>query len=1148
MKYSSLFDCLFASGRYPDWVRIVALLLFISGAALAQSAQVDGRVTDPSGQPVPEATVLVSNDATQNRREVVSNPEGLYTVPGLPPGPYTIAVRKGGFKLLERKGVVLTVDTRSRVDLRLEIGGVAESVTVTESVGALQVESPEISTTITQDQVQNLPLVQLGRVRVAAAFVYLTAGVQGNVNINGADNLAASNQIRVHGSRTFQHEFWVDGLPAGQMGQIGNFNESAPPVEAMREFKLQTSQLSAEFGHTAQAVTTFALKSGTNQYHGSAFEYFRNDKLDARSWFAAERAITRQNEFGATIGGPMLLPKVYNGKDRTFFFFSWTSSRRRGLDNFSRVQVPSLQNVQGDFSQWRNAAGNQIPIYDPASTRANPAGGFLRDIFPGNRIPANRIDPVSGRIAALYPAPNATGTLNLGAFIGEKQLDPDLFSSRVDHAFHQNHKIFYSFNSTNVPRFRVDTPLPDPLTSGIIQNISSKFHRLGYDSILRPTLLNSVILGVNRFRNPVDPVTLERGWPTRLGLTGVTGDRFPVLSFGDGYVGAASGGITDNKDDVYMAKNTMSWTQGRSSWKFGGEYRWNHLHNRALTNTQGSLTFSNLATALPGSPAGSGNSFASFLLGEVASGNVRYPQNLGIRRTYGGFFVQNDFKATRKLTLNLGLRWEFMGAPFEQQNRYSVVDLQRPNPGAGNRFGALIFAGRGEGRTGARRLLDRDNSAWGPRAGFAYAVTPKTVLRGGYGIYYADNYLSITSSGFNIEGTFQTLDNGITPAFRLRDGFPQSFPKEPRIDPTLLNNQAASFLEQASAAMPRTQAWSFGFQHELGRDLIVEVNYIGNRATRQVAPELLNINQVNPQYLPLGQLLTRNINSAEARAANIAIPYPGFTGSVAQALRAFPQYLTLTSQQAKIGASSYHGGEFKLRKRFAAGFALESNYVWSKAIGLNTPSYQGFGGVDNMLQDHFNLGSERALLSYDVPHAFVTNYIYTLPFGKTNGWRKRLLGDWTISGIHRYQSGFPLQLSMNNLLPIFNRVLRPDLVAGTNPASGLSNGEFDPGRNHRITNPQAFASPVVGGVFRLGSLGPTRGDLRQFPVLQEDFTVTKRFALKERFRFEIQAQMFNAFNRHRFVNFEPNFSSPNFGATRGTNLPRFVQLGAKVTF
>ncbi|MCX6613010.1 MAG: carboxypeptidase-like regulatory domain-containing protein [Acidobacteria bacterium] len=314
-------------------MRTLALALALSTVLLAQSSQLGGRITDPSGQAIPAASITLTNQATKVRREATTSAEGLYSIPALTPGTYSVKVTKDGFKSLDRTGIILTVDTRSRVDAQLEVGSVSESVNVTENIGALQVESPEISTTITQGQVQNLPLVQLGRVRVAAAFIYLTAGVQGNVRIDGADNLAASNQIRVHGSGTFQHEFWVDGLPAGQMGTIGNFNESAPPVEAMREFKLQTSQLAAEFGHTGQAVTSFALKSGTNQLHGSAFEYFRNDKLDARSWFASDRAITRQNEFGLTVGGPIWIPKVYDGRNKSFFFFSWTSARRRGLDN-----------------------------------------------------------------------------------------------------------------------------------------------------------------------------------------------------------------------------------------------------------------------------------------------------------------------------------------------------------------------------------------------------------------------------------------------------------------------------------------------------------------------------------------------------------------------------------------------------------------------------------------------------------------------------------------------------------------------------------------------------------------------------------------------------------------------------------------------
>jgi hypothetical protein len=543
-------------------------------------------------------------------------------------------------------------------------------------------------------------------------------------------------------------------------------------------------------------------------------------------------------------------------------------------------------------------------------------------------------------------------------------------------------------------------------------------------------------------------------------------------------------------------------------------------------------------------PAGTGNSFASFLLGEAASGTVNLPIAQGGRRSYTGFFVQNDYKVSSRLTINAGLRFEYQGAPFEQWDRYSLVDLNTPNPRAGGRPGALIFAGNGTGRTGTRRLAERDFSAWGPRLGLAWNLRPRSVIRAGYGVYYAHNYLNVSGSGFNPSGTFQTLDNGITPGFRLREGYPD-FPRDQRIDPSLLNGQSASYLDANAGAMPRTQNFSFGIQHELASDLVLEVNYIGNRSSRQVAPQLLNINQVHPRYLELGSLLTQNINSPAARAANIPIPFAGFTGSVAQALRAYPQYLTLTSQQAKVAMNNYNGAELKVRKRFNSGFSFEANYTWAKNLGYNSPAYQGFGGTDNMLQDHFNLRAERAVLATDVPHALVAHYVMPLPFGK-QGRARLLLGGWTLAGIHRYQAGYPIQILMNNLLPVFNRVLRPDLIG--NPASGLSNGDFDPGRGDRVVNPVSFASPVQGTAFRFGTLGPARADIRQFPVLQEDFTLTKKLALREKFNVDFTVQVFNAFNRHRFVNFEPNFSSPNFGRTRGTNLPRFIQLGARFAF
>lgn len=1123
------------------WLTSVLAVFSYYPPLYAQTTQINGRITDPAGQAVPGAQVTVRNHGTGVERETASNEEGFYVVPTLIPGNYSVRVMKPGFRTASQQDILVTVDNRTRADVRLEIGDVAESVTVLGDVAQLQTDTPEVSTTVLSRQYEQLPLVQLGRVRTALNFVYLAAGVQGQVRIDGADNLAATPQVSVHGGPKLQHEVWLDGLP-GPMG----FNEAAPAVEAMREFKLQTSQLSAEYGNTGHAVTSFALKSGTNRIHGSAFEFLRNNLLDARSWFAAERAVTRQNEFGATVGAPVYLPKVYDGRDRTFFFFSWTSARRRGLDNYQKAQIPTPAMLQGDFSGLVSASGAPTVIYDPATTRSDGKGGFVRDAFPGNRIPASRFDPVSAKLAALFPAPTLNGALNYGMYIGEAQLDPTIFTARFDHSVSNFQKVFYSFNTTSIPRRRFDTALPAPLSNGIRQNITTQLHRLGYDFIVRPNLVNTFITGLNRFRNLVNPVIDEPGWMSRLSLKGVVGDYFPYVTFSDGYTSVGPSTIQDGVDATYMFKDTVSWTHGRMNWRFGAEHRFSRNSSIALANTQGQYTFNPVSTALPG-VVNTGNSMASMLLGQIYSASLRYPTISGTRRSYTGFFAQNDFKATNKLTLNLGLRFEYEGAPYEHHDRYSLVDLTAPNPGAGRRPGALVFAGSGEGRTGSRTLTPVNYSAWGPRAGLAYALTPRTVLRGGYGVYYGTTNLGISTGSLAVTASFTTPDAGITAPFLLADGFPQTFATTPVLNPAALNGQAATYTDADAGAMPRTQNWTFGVQRELATDLVLEANYIGNRFTGQVNQEMLNINQVDPRYLALGQLLSRNINSAEAIAAGIQAPYAGFTGTVAQALRPYPQYQTLTSSVAKAGSGHYQGAEFKVRRRFGASLSFEANYTWSKNIGYSSPSYVGYGAASNILQDHYNPSLERSLVPNDVPHALVFYYVWNMPFGKS-GWQRHVIGGWSISGIHRYQKGYPVSVLMSNSLPVFNRVLRPDLLAGQSPASGIGASDFDPGRGDRVVNLNAFANPVSGGVYRFGTMAPTSGELRQFPVLGEDYSLSKKFPIAEGTALDLQCQVFNLLNRHRFSTITNNYSSSAFGQVTSSSLPRFVQISLRLSF
>ncbi|MBI3209390.1 MAG: TonB-dependent receptor, partial [Candidatus Solibacter usitatus] len=1000
-------------------MQIKLVLLFVAAIAQlpAQTAQTTGRVIDPSGSIVAGARVVAENVATGVRAETMTNDQGYYVIASLRPGSYRMSVQKEGFRPLVRTGIVLLADDKDRIDFSLEIGSLSESVTVTGDVSQLKTDSAEMATSITGREYNRLPLIQVGRMRSPANFVFLVPGVHGNLSLDGIENISATNQIQVNGGLKQNTEVMLDGLSAA----TGSFNEMSPPVDAIQEFKVQGSQMSAEYGRSGASLVNFTVKSGTNQLHGGAIEYLRNDKLDARNWLAPTRALTRQNEFGATVGGPIYLPKLYNGRDKSFFFFSYSGSRKRGLDNIERARIPVPDFYKGDFTSLVDGRGARVPIYDPQSTRAS-GSTFLRDPFAGNLIPSNRLDPVAAKTGTLYPQPNVSGAgaLNYQDWIGESRLDPDVVTMKIDHSISSRQKIFGTFNWNDIPRLRNRVPLPDPVNDGFIQDIKSRVLRINHDLLLTPTFFNNLALGYNRFRNPNGTRSQDQGWPAKLGLTGVPGTMFPVFSFTNGYATAGTSGFSDGIGQTYFVRDVLSWSRGSHLIKFGFEIRWDQNNDRSLSNTSGSYAFNSLGTGLPGNAA-TGDGFASFLLGQVQSASLSYPSSSGTRRSYRGFFVQDDFKLTPAFTLNLGFRFEYERAPYEAANRYSVVDRTVPNPGAGNLPGAVIFAGSGAGRTGLRSLSSTDFSGVGPRIGFAWRAMNKTVVRGGYGIYYANSQLGLASTiGFNVSASFASTNNGVTPAFVLRDGFPQDFSKTPRIDSTILNNQNGTYLEPSSGAMPRTQNFSLGFQREISQNVSFEANYVGNHLTRQSDPQFVNINQVNPKYLSLGTLLTQSVTSAAAVAAGIKVPYAGYSGSVAQALRQFPQYRTLTAAATKAGSTDYHGLELRLKKRFSSGLSADVSYTFSKNTGYNSPSFIGRATTtDVLLQDHFNPGLEHAILPYDIPHAFLLHYAYDVPFLK----RSRL-GGWSISGVHRYQSGNPIPLFMSNSMPIFNRVQR----------------------------------------------------------------------------------------------------------------------------
>ncbi len=1100
-----------------------------AGAAYGQSTELTGRITDPQDQIVPGARVRIVRTTTQTVFETVSNESGYYVYPNLPSGTYQISVAREGFKTAERSGITVATADKRRLDIRLELGAVSETVSVTADASVLEVSSASVTTTVNSLDYERLPQIQYNRMRSPATFLYLSPGVFGQVSANGRENVAASNQLLINGSPRYGNELYMDGLPGRT-----NFNETAPPVDAIGEFKLQANNLSAEFGNTGSAVVSFSIKSGTNDFHGLVFDLFRNEKLDARSFLAPTRSTIRQNEFGATFGGPVWIPKLYNGKNRTFFFFAYTGSRKRGLDQIQRRRIPTLAERTGDFS------ANARPIYDPNTTRT-VGTTFVRDVFPGNRIPASMLDPVALKVTELLPPPNLAnaGVLNYADFIGERLLDPDVYLLRVDHAFAPAHRIFGTFNRTKIPRQNITAALTDPLSDRTLQLITSEIVRGNYDWTVRSNLLNTFLIGWNNFRNPFQSFFANQGFAERLGIRGAVGDAFPTFNFSDGYAGLGRNSLSNSTEASLIVKNITSYSRGRSVIKAGVEYRMNRPRNSDDSATAGNYTFSNLATALPTTPNTTGDGYASFLLGRVQSANLNLPFVSNARKPYWGFFLQDDVKVTPKLTLNLGFRYEVTVAPTEVDDQYSLVDLSTPNPAAGNRPGASVFAGSGTDRIGSRTLAETDLSAFGPRFGFAWQAASKLVIRGGYGLFYGDNEIFPVTTGFRVIGNYQSLDQGITAPFLLRNGFPGTLSPNPVISPSILNDQNVTSRSGTIGTMPRTQNWSFSVQRSLGTNWAMELSYVANKNTRQAQSGLINENQVDPRHLALGSLLTQNVNSAAAIAAGIQRPYPSFTGSVNQALRAYPQYLNITEQSAKAGANFYNAFTARIRQRYTNGFTFDAHYTFSRNIG-----YSG------SLQDNFNRRLEYGLLAFDIPHSMVINYTYELPFGPgkrfatSTGWTSKLVGGWSVNGIQRYQSGAPLNVVINNTLPIFNRTLRPNVVPGVDLSTGIANGDFN-ANSDRLINRDAFRNPAP---FSFGDAALSYNALRNFATLGEDFSLIKNTRVGERVSIETSAQFINALNRHRFTDINANFTNPTFGQASGSNIGRIITLNLKVKF
>ena len=923
---------------------VLALLTVFPVFSQSEQGNITGVVKDASGAVVGGAQVSATFITTNLQTKTLTTTAGEFNIP-VSPGDYKVIVTAAGFKRYERENVSVSTASTVRLDVQLVVGGVNESVVVRSDIAQLQTETAKVSTSVQNRMVDELPLVVGGTLRSPFDLISIVPEARSGTTPGLTAGLSTGQGIALGGGQAGAWDATIDGLSVttnrtANQTEIG-FN--SPSVEAITEFTVDTNGFKAEYGQAGGGVITFTSKSGTNDFHGVGYEFLRNDDLDARGFFAPTRSVYKQNDFGATFGGPISIPKIYHGKDHTFFFLSYEGFRNRAGSNGQFFSVPTPEMYKGDFSNWVNARGQLLQIYDPTTTVANPGGsGYTRDPFPGNKIPVSRFSPFASQMLPYGEPvlPNrgaAPGTIgyvqnNYVSNSGSLESPSDKGSVKVDHIIHNNHRIGFLFNIT---RFRqipaADGPpgLPVPLYNGLNSFYSTEIYRLTYDWTVSPRILNHFSIGGNHFIKKQFAPAQGQKFPSSLCMKNVIDCTviFPQVTFTEftGWGGVADSGT---EQPNWSIKDDLSYTRGKHNFKFGYAFQSQRANGFGEQNVSGISGYSFLGTSVPGATSfTSGSSFASFLLGWADSGgtqtNLYAPQVFD----YHGFFAQDDWHVSQRLTLNLGLRYEFTLPPFTLNNEYSDFSPTTPNPAVNNYPGALRFACCGPGTINSRSMVPGWYGGIGPRLGVAYSLDGKTTIRSGFGRSFSKDTVVSGSShdiGYIGSWTFNSPNQDITPAFLLDSGLPP-YVLPPQLNPSFANNQTVDWWQgQNATRLPENLYWTFSLQRQLTGTTLIEAAYEGTVGTH-LQSGILNYNQVPTAYLnqfiqQYGQLgavnlLRANITSPLAVAAGIPIPYANFTNpavqtiqTVAQALRPYPQYQTLNTGGGsgdKSGHSNY---------------------------------------------------------------------------------------------------------------------------------------------------------------------------------------------------------------------------------------------------
>jgi hypothetical protein len=1173
----------FASRVCKGLVAVVAFLTPIA-PIFAQTfyGSIVGTVTDQSQAVIAGARVRLTNTGTAEVRTDQTDANGNYQFVNLVPGLYRVDVDSPGFKHLTHDQVQVQVQAAVRIDAALEVGDVGQTVEVTGQAGLLQTETSSLSQVVEGRTVQEMPL----NGRNVMNLVALVPGVvaQGQAMGNPTNtNISAWGNYQIGGGFGNQSATLLDGAPLNTA--YNNAVDLVPTQDSIQEFRVQTNNLGPEFGRFAGGVINMTTKSGTNEFHGTAYEFLRNKVLNSNTFFNNRSGIGTpaftQNQFGADVGGPVI-------KDKTFFFVSYEGFRLR-QGNSILTSVPTAAMRNGDFSNLRTSSGAFIPIYDPLTTCgyfSNPACAsgqtVLRSLFPNNIIPLTRFDPTAQILKNLWAMPNLSGqqftNVNNYATNAAQGGNNDQFNGRFDQVVSDKQRIFGRYTRWTDLNLPVDgyaaaqkaASLPQTGTTVDFQTVQAV---LGDTYTFTPNTFGDIRLSMLRFTYHSVPQSLgisnlaQFGWPVTLNNQ-ETWNQLPyptVQGFPD--FGQEVTGITANT--VFSFAPSFVQIKGRHTIKAGMDLRVSQFNFGKSNQAGGVFNFDNIFTsANPVAPGSTGYGFASFLLGYGATGQIPgvtgSPNGLqtdaltASEFKYQGYYVSDTFQVAKRLTLNYGVRWDIPGAYTERYNRASVWLSNAVSP---------LAQGTGLPVMGELGLVDTAQSPGGrgitvehwklfaPRLGLAYRLTDKIVIRTGFGIFFlpSDLYFSSApwSSPVNMITTpwVSTLNGGYTPNATLSNPFPNGILQPPgrnaNYKSILYGTSVSSPL--ANQRYPYVQQWNFNIERQITDTLMVEAAYAGSRGVHLIAASG-QIDQLPDQDLALGKQLQQLVSN----------PFYGLisTGTLAnptvqegQLLLPYPQYTSVSVTTPSNRDSTYHSLQMKMEKRFHGGGTVLVAYTWAKLIG-DTETVTSWLDPTGTIQDYNNLRLERSLSGSDVPQHVVISYVNDLPIGQghrllgnVSGVADKLVSGWGINGVTTLQRGTPLGFSSSsNITGSYNGGSRPNVIAGCDKSISGS-------ATSRLTEWFNTACFTAAPAFTFGTEGRMDPNLHIQGIDNWDFAVFKTTPVTERIKLQFRSEFFNLFNRVQFAAPGLVQGNPSFGVVSSqANNPRLIQFALRTSF